>query len=72
MIHPQRPIALLTHVLRAESGLYWRVSGYGGTIGPLARAYPMTQFDAEQRARGLLCPEGLPFVVERLVEAINI
>jgi hypothetical protein len=72
MIQPQRPIALLTHVLRAESGLYWRVRGFGGTVGPLAWAYPMTQFDAEQRVRGMLCPEGHLFVSERLAEPISI
>lgn len=72
MIQPQLPIALLTHVLRAESGLYWRVRGFGGAVGPLARAYPMTQFDAEQHARGMRCPEGLPFVAKRLADAIII
>ena len=72
MIQPQQPIALLTHVLRAESGLYWRVRGFGGSVGPLARAYPMTQFDAVQHARNMRCPAGLPFVAERLAEAISI
>ncbi len=66
MLQPQRPIALLTHVLRAASGLYWRPRGYGSTVGPLARAYPMTQFDAEEHAAHMLCNEGLPFVAERL------
>ena len=68
MLQPQRPIERLTHVLRAKSGLCWRPRGYGSALGTLTRAHPLTQFDAEERVRHMLCNQGLPFVAERLTE----
>ncbi len=65
-LQPQRPIERLTHVLRSESGLYFRVRGYGGGLGNLAQAHPMTRLNAQERARTMVCREGLPFVVEPL------
>ena len=49
-----------------------RVRRHRRPLGPLARAYPMTQFDAEQHVYSMLCPEGLPFVAERLADAFSI
>ena len=72
MIDSQRPLVMLTHVLRSRSGLYWRVRGYGGTVGSLAEAYPMTHFEAEQRLRNMSCTTGHFFVAERLTNAISI
>ena len=69
MLQIPRPKAQLTHVLRVGRQ-YFRPRGYGGGVGTLAQALPMTHSEAEQRALHTSF-RGRPFVVEALAIPIR-